>query len=262
MMAVKCGVADSQELDRKALAALLGTQSDLRVGCEAATAHEIADACRLKPLDVLILDVRLPGGDGVPVIRYVRDLCPATPILALVRERGQWCTLPNAQGAISAGPNRCPCRGHPDCLGQAILDGARCAIARSAAPARFFRAVRRLARKRACFSSERIRSMVECAAHRKGDAADALTARERQVAMLIAGGYCNKEIGERLRVAVATVKKHVGHILAKLQVHDRLQIGLLMAGSPSCERDAAAASNAPPARPRRPRPAAQRVLPK
>ncbi len=231
-MDVTCVVADPQELDRKALIALLRTQPGVRVVGEAATLDAATRELRRRSPAVLIADARTLGPHGASSFRCLRGRGAGVALLGLVRECGQRCAGPSDPCLFDADAHRRRCCGRSDCLGQMLLDGADDVLPRSASTRALFRAVRALARGLPGTPPRRIRRMVACAARREGGGATrSLTAREEQVAGLVGRGCSNREIGERLRITVGTVKKHVGHVLAKLDLPDRLQLGLLVAGS-------------------------------
>jgi DNA-binding NarL/FixJ family response regulator len=111
--------------------------------------------------------------------------------------------------------------------------GAHGAIRRSAEPEELFHALRALADGASWYEPGTAARMVENAlALGIADAERSFSLREREVAGLIAEGRSNKEIAGLLRISVPTVKKHVGHILNKLGLQDRLQVGLLLARNP------------------------------
>jgi len=249
-----CVVADSQALHRSALAALVRKQPGFQVVAEAGSVAEAVGACRRNPSALLILDTRLPGSDKTPAVRTVASLCPDTRILALVGDRGQHCLLPPATQAVPGNNGGLPCCGRLDCIGQAIVDGAHCVLPRSASARSLFRALRCLAVDQPHLPVETLRRMSECLASRLAiDPAQVLTRRERQIATLIAHGRCNKEIGEKLQIRITTVKKHVGRILAKMNLHDRLQLGLLVTRDEPFS-DSSAAPTDSPETPRMPAP--------
>jgi len=229
---VTCVVADPQTMDRKALVALLRTKPGVRVVGEAATLDGAARVLRRRAPALLIVDARIRGPGGAGALRILRDRRAGTALLGLVRGCDQQCLAPSAPGSLDADAQPPPCCGRSDCLGRMLLDGADHAMSRSAPPRVLFRALRDLARGRPCAPPDRIRRMMACAA-RWRDARETrrLTAREEQVADLVGRGYCNQEIADRLRIAVGTVKKHLGHVLVKLNLQDRLQLGLLVARS-------------------------------
>ena len=120
-----------------------------------------------------------------------------------------------------------------DCLQLAVSEGALGALRRDAETEELFHAVRAVAKGNVWFEpgtaaaiSRRVPGAGETSEAR------ALSARELEVAGLISDGRSNKEIGRALGISEPTVKKHVGHILAKLRLQDRLQIGIYIIRNP------------------------------
>jgi two-component system nitrate/nitrite response regulator NarL len=118
-----------------------------------------------------------------------------------------------------------------DCLQLAALDGASGTIRRSSTPAELFQAIRAVAAGRSWYDSGPATSTSRHALSGNGNRRT-LSSRELQVAELIAGGRSNKEISTSLGISEPTVKKHMGRILSKLGLQDRLQVGLYVARNP------------------------------
>ena len=116
-----------------------------------------------------------------------------------------------------------------DCLQLAVSEGALGALRRDAEPEELFQAVRAVAQGNAWFEPRTAAAISRSAPPNE---ALALSARELEVAGLISDGRSNKEIGKALGISEPTVKKHVGHILAKLGLQDRLQIGIYIVRNP------------------------------
>jgi len=224
-------VAVSFCLDRKALAALLATQADLRVVAEAAWAEAAVEGCRAWPGSLLLVDTSVVIRRGGDALVWLREQLPRIRILALARDAGQRCATGDDLGP--APHARFPCCAPHDCLGLAILQGADAVVRRCAPPSELFRALRSTAAGGVGLGWGPTRRMLACALARGRSGPErTLTARERGVAGRIGTGLSNKEIAGELGIGVPTVKKHVGQILAKLGLHDRLQIGLLVARHP------------------------------
>lgn len=207
-------------LDREALAVLLSTQPDLEVvGC-AASGDEVVSLCVSSHPSVLILSPLVPWPREVSSVETVRMCCPGTRVLAIAPHTSDRCAQLNP---ADSGADELPSPSR-SCLLSALAHGARGAIDRDAAPEDLFQAVRAVARGER-WTGRGIEESRSCAV--------ALTSRERAVSYLIGRGSSNKEIGAALRISEGTVKKHIGHSLRKLSLHDRLQLGLFVVRHPT-----------------------------
>ena len=228
-------VADDQPMDRRGIAALLGSQPDFEVVAEAGTVGEAASRCnRLKP-DVAILSVRLPDQDGLTAIASLRAAYPTLRMVALAERGAEHCLVLNpphrsGRGLPVSRPASMMCT---DCLQLAVSEGALGALRRDAEPEELFHAVRAVAQGNVWFETGTA-AAISRRVPQAGESNEgrALSARELEVAGLISDGRSNKEIGRALGISEPTVKKHVGHILAKLGLQDRLQIGIYIVRNP------------------------------
>jgi len=230
-------VADDQAIDRKGLIALLQTQPDFNILGEANSSQQAVDMCIAMRPDVLITNVRMPEREDVATIPAIRAACPETRILAVAERSEGRCVVLNPprlarrngskEGALPT------CSQVTDCLQLSVARGALGAIRRSAEPEDLYRAVRAVASGSAWYELSTASRLLERALGLgPSSASQELSGRELEVASLIADGLSNKEIGSALHISEPTVKKHVGHILEKLGLQDRLQVGLYIARNP------------------------------
>ena len=227
---VRVLLADDQELVRAGLDMLLAGEPDVVVVGQAGDGLEAVEAARALDPDVVLMDVRMPGVDGIEATRRIRsaaepDEGPRVVILTTF-DLDEY-----VFGAFRAGASGFLLKDAPR---QTILDAVRAAAAGDAlvAPAVTRRLIEHFA--------------APVPARQPPPELDALTAREREVLELIAHGLSNGELAERLVVAEKTVKTHVGRILAKLGLRDRVQAviwayeqGLVV---PGARRDGAGAT--------------------
>jgi DNA-binding NarL/FixJ family response regulator len=208
-MTVRILLADDHALFRSGLRAILDTQSDFECVAEVGDGRAaLAETTRLRP-DVAILDVRMPKLDGLAAAeRILAEGNTNTRVLVLTT----YDTDENVYRALAA--------------------GASGFLLKSLPPEEFVTAIRIAARGDALVDPSVTRRLIAqfaasiapsepAAAHAPG--LDLLTAREKEVLLLIAAGYSNTEIGARLFVGDETVKTHVSRILAKLGLRDRVQ---------------------------------------
>jgi len=178
----------------------------VEVRAEAGTVEDAAAAILREKPDVVLLDVHMPGGGGVEVIRQVAEQRPAQLFLAL--------SVSDAAEDVIA----------------VIRAGARGYVTKSISAEELAAAVRRVADGDAVFSP-RLAGFVLDAFHGEIPEAevdpelDQLTPREREVLRLIARGYLYKEIAQRLGISPKTVEAHVSAVLRKLQLSSRHELG-------------------------------------
>ncbi len=197
---IRIVLADDHTLVRDGIRTLLGLVADLALVGEAASGREaIATTLATRP-DVLLLDMRMPEGDGLFVVRELARAGCLPPTLILT-------TFEDDEAAIEV--VRAGARGFllKDVTLSRLVDAVRALAAGETLiqPALTARAEQRLARE-----------PVKPAA-----AADAISPREREVLRLLAAGYSNREIARALFIAEGTVKNHVSNILTKMSCRDR-----------------------------------------
>jgi DNA-binding NarL/FixJ family response regulator len=197
-------LVDDHELFRAGVRAELEGLVDVRA--EAGTVEEAALATTREKPDVVLLDVHMPGGGGVEVIRQVARERPSQRFLAL--------SVSDAAEDVIA----------------VIRAGARGYVTKSISPDELADAIRRVRDGDAVFSP-RLAGFVLDAFHGEIPEAevdpelDRLTLREREVLRLIARGYQYKEIALRLSISPKTVEAHVSAVLRKLQLSNRHELG-------------------------------------
>lgn len=229
-------VADDKAIDRAGFVAILRSQPDFEVIGEASTTDEAVRACRNRRPSLVIISVTLPAPAGMTPISAIRVHEPDIPILAVAQRSETDCMIlnPPVLACTAAGERNVQCSAGVDCLELAVADGATGTIRRTAAPEDLFGAIRILAAGRAWYEAGTAAAIMRHALARHGNGGElrSLSRREIEVSGLIADGRSNKEIARALKITEPTVKKHVGHILAKLQLQDRLQVGIHVTRNP------------------------------
>ena len=227
-------VADHLPMDRAGMVAVLRTQADFEVVAEPSTTEEAIFSTRKLNPSIVILALRLPGLGGRTALASLRSHVPRAPILAVAeRGEGQCLVLNPPRSRVAREDPHEHCATGTDCLQLAVAEGAAGTIRRSAEPEDLFKAIRTVASGNAWYEAGTATAIMRHALARTGtNARPSLSERETEVAELIANGRSNKEIAQALGISEPTVKKHVGHILGKLKLQDRLQIGLYVARNP------------------------------
>ncbi|MFJ8823936.1 response regulator [Streptomyces sp. NPDC102467] len=204
--ALRIVVADDQDVVRAGFGALLDSRPDFTVVGSAAGGAEAVRVCREARPDLVLMDVRMPGMDGIEATRrIVRDLPDTRIVMLTTFDLDEY-----VYDALAAGASGFLLK---DMLAERLFEAVRIVAAGEAllAPT----VTRRLIAE---FTRLRPRAIPQQAL-----GTDTLTPREREVLRLIAEGLSNQEIAGRLVVGGETVKTHVSRILAKLGVRDRAQ---------------------------------------
>ncbi len=201
-------LADDQALIRAGFRLILDTASDLEVVGEATDGSEAVRLARSQRADVVLMDIRMPGVDGLEATRQIAaddDLAGVKVVILTTFETDEY-------------------------VYQALQAGASGFLVKDTEPAELLHAVRVAARGDALLSPSVTRRLITDIASRpqRPPAADrslaALTEREREVMTLVAAGLSNDEIAGRLFLSPLTAKTHVSRIMTKLNARDRAQL--------------------------------------
>ncbi|GAA3428889.1 response regulator transcription factor [Streptosporangium nondiastaticum] len=204
-MTVNVLLVDDQALLRAGFRALLARAKTLAVVGEAASGEEaVSQAVRLRP-DVVLMDIRMPGMNGIDATRRILRELPATKVIILT-------TFDTDENVFDA-----------------LRAGASGFLTKEVDLAELRRAVEVVAAGEALLSPSVTRRVVERFAHRPRPAATlhALTTRESEVVRLVATGLSNDEIAAALVISPLTVKTHITRAITKLGVRDRVQLVIL-----------------------------------
>ena len=196
-------IADDHAVFREGLRAVLGPELDMEVVGEAATGKEVLErAAELRP-DVILMDIQMPKVNGIEATRRILSANPDVGVVVLTMFEDD------------------------DSVFSAMRAGARGYVLKGADPSEILKVLRAVARGEAYFGPEIARRIVDFFSAPKvaspEEAFPELTSREREILDLIAQGRTNAEIAARLFVSPNTVRNHISHIFAKLQVADRAE---------------------------------------
>lgn len=204
-MATRVLIADDQRLVRAGLRMLCESADGIEVVGEAADgAQTIRLSAELAP-DVILMDLRMPGVDGITATRQVLSARPESKILIITTFDDD------------------------DHLYPALAAGAAGFLVKDTTPADLVAAIRRTATGDFTLSPHLLQRLVSRAVDARpvvGSAAVALTAREEDVLPLVVEGLSNQEIADRLHLGITTVKTHVANLMSKLGAQNRVQLAV------------------------------------
>jgi DNA-binding NarL/FixJ family response regulator len=208
-VSIRILLVDDHPLVRSGLRSLLEAEPDLRVVGEAADGAAAITAVRHLQPDVVLMDLRMPGMDGIEATRHLAGPEGEDPAKVLI------VTMFDLDEDVV----------------EAVRAGARGYLLKGDSPDRLIEAIRDVAGGGAVLAPSITRQLLDHAARglpslrppSPSAPTDMLSEREEEVLRLLAHGLSNAEIADRLVVGEATVKSHVSHLLAKLGLRDRLQ---------------------------------------
>lgn len=215
---IRVGLVDDQQLVRAGFAMVIGSQDDLEVTWEALDGEDAVQKASEESVDVILMDIRMPGMDGITATTKIIESSPSSRIIVLT-------TFDNDDYVVDS-----------------IAAGASGFLLKDADPEDLLEAIRVVAAGESVLATastahllKRVRPMLmDTSAERQQGAGsevrrsmpalpDPLTPREKEILTLVARGRSNTEIAAELFISMATVKTHVGHILTKTNSRDRVQ---------------------------------------
>lgn len=195
---IRIALVDDQAIVLKGISALLADFSDLEIALESLDAKQLLGALDKRPVDVIVSDIRMPGLDGIGLIRALRERGDATPVILLT-------TFEDSELLL-----------------RAVEAGAQGFLLKDASPEDLHVAIRRVAGGETLLQPV---SLGPVRAQWPDEEAEPgqrrLSGREADILRLVAGGYSNKEIGRSLHLSEGTVKNYISALLVKLDCRDR-----------------------------------------
>ncbi|WP_430784355.1 response regulator [Actinoplanes sp. G11-F43] len=209
---IRLAIVDDDPLVRAGLRILVGGSPEIEVVAEATDGAEAVTVAQAHWPDVILMDIRMPGVDGLAATRRIRSRGGAPQVIVLTTFDADEYVL------------------------EALRGGASGFLLKDTPPREILAAVRSVAAGAAILSPTAIRRLIDhvadpAAGTRRARARDrfaVLTGREREVAFRVGRGDSNAEIAAGLTMSVPTVKGHVSRLLSKLQLNNRVQIALLV----------------------------------
>jgi two-component system response regulator NreC len=202
MARIRILVADDHAVLRAGLRMLIGAQPDMEVVAEAADGDEaVRKACQTRP-DVVLMDIAMPNSGGIKAIERIRQEAPTSRILVL--------TMHDA----------------PAYLRSALAVGASGYVVKRAADAELLSAIRSIHRGRTVVDPALAVTLLQGTLGRRtpGQAGDPLSPREREVLDLVARGYTNQQMADRLGLSVKTVETYRSRLVEKLGLRSRADL--------------------------------------
>ena len=204
-MTIRVLIVDDEALVRRGFTMILEAEPDLEVVGEAVDGEGAVDFALTGEADVVLMDIRMPGMDGIEATRRIAA-ADGPPVIVVTTF------------------------GLDEYVFEALRAGASGFLLKNTPPEQLANAVRLVNRGNALIAPEVTRSLIEAFVRAPDPAApppeslhEVLSRREIEVMTLLARGLSNAEIAEALVISEATAKTHVGHILAKLNLRDRAQ---------------------------------------
>ncbi len=203
-------IADDEAMIRGGVRAILASDPGMEVVAEAADGREAVELCRLHRPDVALLDIRMPGTDGLTALARIRAALPATGVIMLTTF------------------------GQDEYIARALDEGASGFLLKASDPRELIAGVHAVASGAACLSPRVARRVIGelregavSRGRRARESVSALSDREREVLGLLGAGLSNGEIAGRLHLVEGTVKAYVSAVLSRLAVRNRVQAAII-----------------------------------
>ncbi|MFD7090556.1 response regulator [Streptomyces sp. NPDC059896] len=202
-------IADDETLMRAGIRLILENADDIEVVAEASDGREAVAACRERAIDVALLDIQMPGRDGIAAAEEIARISPATHVVMLTAF------------------------GEEQSVTRSLRVGANGFLLKDTGPTELIHSVRRAATGEPVLAPRITRQLMEQHVRSTQDTQDArrrtekLTVAEREVLRLVGTGLSNAEIADQLYLSAGTVKAHISRILTSTGCANRVQAAVL-----------------------------------
>ena len=193
---IRIGLVDDHHLVREGLGLVLGGQADFRVVGQAANVEEAFDMAATTNPDVLLLDLALPDGDGLSLLRAIKSRYRTIRVIVVTMDRGY------------------------ETVRQALVAGAAGYVVKGARAQELCEAIRAVSRGEQYLHSS-VTSAIIADSIRMTQSGQQLSVREREILGQLAVGHSPAQIGRMLGISVHTVRRHIANMSAKLSLHGR-----------------------------------------
>ena len=200
-------VADDHTIFRDSLCKMLALERDFEIVAQAGNGHEVVELCAAQDPDIVLLDLRMPGLDGLEALRQLHSKKSRAKVIVLTAVDDE------------------------DMYVKAIRYGACGVVVKQTATALLIKSIRKVHEGEIWLDSKTTAAVIRAfTAAREAPSVDRhplpLSNREGEIAALVVQGFLNKEIAERLFISEQTVKNHLHNIFEKLGVSTRLELSL------------------------------------
>ncbi|CCH53941.1 Transcriptional regulatory protein uhpA [Fibrisoma limi BUZ 3] len=201
MNTITVAIVEDKDEIRQSLSILIGGADGFVCRAAYATAEDALVDLPGHPVDIVLMDIGLPGMNGIDCVRQLKPLCPRTQFMM------------------------CTAYDEDELVFEALKAGANSYILKRSAPHKLLEAISELHQGGSPMSSTIARKIVGSfyQAPVKSSELDVLTSREREILDRLSKGYSHKEVADELFISPTTVRKHIFNIYEKLQVHSKVE---------------------------------------
>lgn len=203
---IKILLVDDEMLIRSGLAILLESFAELAIVGQAENGQEAVDFCEMNPVDVVLMDIRMPEMNGIEATQRIKENYPAIKILILT-------TFQDAEY-----------------IAQAMKLGASGYLLKDSSDEEIFEAIKIVNNNNVVLDGQLAQSFYALSDPKMPSAFDAegfeLNEKEVEIIRLVASGFSNQEISEQMYLSLGTIKNNISAILSKLELRDRTQLAI------------------------------------